>query len=175
MRQMEGGRPTLVGAFVALAMMAGVCLSCSGRHHGLPVGSSLPRFTLRDYRSREYKSSELWGKVVIVVFWKVSAKASVAEIRALDTLYDKYQDQGLAVIGIALDAGKGGKYVKAFAHRFPIKFPLLIGSVDTAHLFGGIWGVPTTFIFDRKGKVRESMEGFQGNDTLEAKIQKLLK
>jgi len=156
-----------------LVVVVGTPLLTRCDRSGLPKGATLPKFVLNDHRARPFDSSDLWGKVVIVVFWKVSVEASVAEIKGLDMLWRKYRDKGFEAVGISLDEG-GGKYVKAFVSRHRVKMPLLIGNVETAHLFGGLRGVPTIFIFDRDGKVREVLEGFQGEDSLEEKILELL-
>jgi peroxiredoxin len=141
--------------------------------HGLPEGAPLPSFSLKDHRAREYRSADLWGKVSIVVFWKISVEASVAEIKGLEELWEEYHDRGFEVLAIALDTNEGA-YVKSFELKHRIKIPLLIGDVATAHLFGGIRGVPTLFLFDRGGRLREVIEGFRDKGALESKILDLL-
>lgn len=136
-------------------------------------GSMIPDFILTDHRSRLRDSAELGGKVVAVVFWKVSVESSVAELKGLDQLTQEYGSQGFETLGICLDEG-GEKYLKGFVTRHRVKIPLIIGTVETAHLFGGLRGVPTTFIFDRDGKATDILEGFRGQDDLEKRILELL-
>jgi peroxiredoxin len=158
---------------IVLVAIAGTFLYLREHRYGLPEGTSMPEFTLRDPWSQTFDSASLWGKVAVIVFWRPSADASVAEIKGLDLLWRKYRVRGLEVVGISLDEG-GGRYLKSFIARHKVGIPLLAGDVETAHLFGGLRGIPTTFIFDRDGKVREVIEGFQDEDTLERKIVPLL-
>jgi len=158
---------------VVLSTVIGAVVLTGCDRSGLPEGAFLPEFVLNDHRAKPFDSKDLWGKVVIIVFWKLSAEASVAEIKGLDLLWKKYRESGFEAVGISLDKGNGN-YIKGFVSRHRVKMPLLIGDVETAHLFGGLKGVPTIFIFDREGRVREVLEGFRGEDTLEEKILELL-
>jgi peroxiredoxin len=158
---------------VVLSIVAGTIAFSSCDRSGLPEGAFLPEFVLNDHRAKPFDSTDLWGKVVVIVFWKLSAEASVAEIKGLDLLWNKYRESGFEAVGISLDEGNVN-YIKGFVSRHRVKMPLLVGDVETAHLFGGLKGIPTIFIFDREGKVREVFEGFQGEDTLEEKILELL-
>lgn len=168
-------RKTLIcSALVLIVIVVAVVLFYSGRErHGLPDDAYIPRFSLKDHRARIHSSSELWGKVVVILFWMSSAEASVAELKGLDMLESEHKKEGLEVIAISLDKGEG-KYLSSFIEKHKVKIPLLIGSVETAQHFGGIAGVPTTFIFDREGRVREELEGFRGRAIIEEKILGLL-
>jgi peroxiredoxin len=158
---------------VLLMVAATVIIFVSREQYGLPEGSSLPEFYLKDYRAKSFDSSDLWGNVIVIVFWKGSVEASVAEIKGLDELWQKYRGNGLEAMGISLDKGEG-KYLKSFITKHKVKLPLLIGNVETAHLFGGVKGVPTTYIFDRQGRVKEMWEGFRGKESIEKKILELI-
>lgn len=159
---------------IVVILIALFAIYRGGREPGrFSEGSSIPDFVLMDHRSKLHDSSELWGKVVAILFWKVSVESSVAELKGLDQLTQEYKSQGFEAIGISLDEG-GERYLKGFVSRHRVKIPLLIGNVETAHLFGGLRGVPTTFIFGRDGKVTDILEGFRGQDDLERRILELL-
>jgi peroxiredoxin len=40
--------------------------------------------------------------------------------------------------------------------------------------YGGIEGIPTTFIIDKSGKIVNKFEGFRSRQLFESEIQKLL-
>jgi len=162
-----------VYAILAIILLIAVAILYARRErYGLSEGDPMPRFILEDHQARRFDSSALWGKVVVIAFWKVSAEASAAEIKGLDDLRKTYGDRGFEAVGISLDEEE--KYVKAFVARHQVRIPLLIGSRETAHLFGGIKGVPTIYIFDREGRVKEVLEGFRGKQAIEEKILELL-
>ncbi len=176
MKRSEKSRRKILifSALVLIAIVTAIVLFYPGKKpYGLPDEAYLPRFSLKDHRAGIHSSSELWGKVVVILFWMPSAEASVAELKGLDRLESEHKKEGLEVVAISLDKGEG-KYLNSFIERHKVKIPLLIGSVETAHLFGGIGGVPTTFIFDREGRVREMLEGFRGRAFMEEKIEELL-
>lgn len=163
----------IVAGILVIAAAAAAFVMARRDRVGLSEGDMLPRFTLRDHRGRLHASSDLAGKVVAVIFWKVSAEASVAELKGLEELRGTYGERGLEVIGIALDSNDGA-FVRNFAQKHRVKIPLLIGDVETAHRFGGLRGIPTLFLFDREGRMREMLEGFRANEILEQRILGLL-
>lgn len=166
-------RAVVILPIVAILIALFVIFRGSREPDRFSEGSTIPDFVLMDHRSRLHDSAELGGKVVAIVFWKVSVESSVAELKGLDQLTQEYGSQGFETLGICLDEG-GKKYLKGFVARHRVKIPLMIGNVETAHLFGGLRGVPTTFIFDRDGKVTDILEGFRGRDDIETRILELL-
>lgn len=53
------------------------------------------------------KLCDLRGKVVLLEFWGCWCGPCVGRMPDLFSVYDKYHDQGLAVIGVHVDAGRG--------------------------------------------------------------------
>ncbi len=55
-----------------------------------------------------------------------------------------------------------------------MNYPVLLGNDEIAKRYGGIDGIPTTFIIDRKGNIVNRFEGFRSRGDFEAEIEKLL-
>ncbi len=175
-----------VVALAALALLAG----CSKREpaggaskpgapgggaasgHGA-VGTVAPPYELADLEGKTVRSSDFAGKVVILDFWATWCPPCRMEIPHFVSLQSKYREQGLVIVGLSLDAG-GAKDVRPFAEEHDINYPLLIASEETANTYGGIVGIPTTFVIDRSGKIVQRFVGYTAPETFEEVIRPLL-
>jgi peroxiredoxin len=64
--------------------------------------------------------------------------------------------------------------VQTFARQNGMNYPVLLGSDGISMRYGGIEGIPTTFIIDKSGKIVNRFEGFQPRPVFETEIKKLL-
>ncbi len=132
-----------------------------------------PDFTLPDLNGKAFSLSELEGKVVILDFWATWCPPCVVEIPHFIDLYKEYKGQGLEVVGISLDRG-GVKVVKSFVEKNEITYPVVIGNQKVAEDYGGIRGIPTTFVIDRQGYIVKKFVGYRDKKVFESIIQQLL-
>ncbi|NOY05267.1 MAG: TlpA family protein disulfide reductase, partial [Chlorobi bacterium] len=114
---------------------------------------------------------DLRGKVVILDFWATWCAPCKREIPDFIDLQKTYGDQGLVVMGVALDKRDA---VDAFIEQQGINYPILYGNENVSQLYGGITGIPTTFIIDRDGFIQEKFVGYRPRKTFEEAIKKLL-
>jgi len=121
-----------------------------------------PDFTLQDISGKEVSLSDFKGKVIILNFWATWCPPCRKEIPVFIELYKKYKDEGLVIIGISLDR-EGEKVLIPFVKKFGINYPVLIGTKKVVDAYGGIRGIPTTFIIDKKGKIRKKHIGLPLN------------
>lgn len=136
-------------------------------------GKPAPAFTLQDLNGKNISLAGLRGKVVILDFWATWCPPCVKEIPHFVELHEQYKDKGVEILGISLDQA-GVSVVKAFVQKFQIKYPIMMtdGKVDKA--FGGITSIPTTFIIDSAGNIRNTRVGYNSKAVFEADIKKLL-
>jgi thiol-disulfide isomerase/thioredoxin len=128
---------------------------------------------LKDLAGKTVKLSDFKGKVVILDFWATWCPPCRAEIPHFVELQKQYGDQGLVVIGMSLDEG-GPNVVSSFAKEQGINYPVVIGNQDIATQYGGIEGIPTTFVIDGDGKIVSKHVGFTDKSVFEDEIKKLL-
>ena len=76
------------------------------------------------------------------------------EIPHFVELQDKYGGQGLQIHGISMDDGP--KPVRDFYREFKMNYPVALGTEKLAAAYGGVLGLPITFLIDRDGKVAAS-------------------
>jgi len=132
-----------------------------------------PNFTLLDTDGNNISLSDFKGKIVIVNFWTTWCGPCRYEIPDLVELYKKY-NKDLIVLGISLDYD-GPSVVPQFEESIGgVNYPLLYGNNDVANLYGGVSGVPTTFIIDRNMQVFKKYLGYQSHEVIEKDINDLI-
>ena len=118
------------------------------------LAETVPVFQLAD-RSGETRSLQDWqGKSLIVNFWATWCAPCRREIPLLKQIARDHADDGVEVIGIAVDFREK---VLAYADEMQIDYPLLIGeqdALDAAAAFGiDSIGFPFTVFADRQGRL----------------------
>ncbi|MCC6414420.1 MAG: TlpA family protein disulfide reductase [Opitutaceae bacterium] len=140
----------------------------------LPVIQPAPDWTLPDLDGRPVNSAQFAGKVVVVDFWATWCPPCREEIPGYIALQEKYGKDGLVIIGVSLDRGGPAK-VRDFAKKFGINYPLVMGDSEAIAGFGDISAIPTTFLIDREGNIRDRKVGALATAEYEKRILALLK
>lgn len=138
-----------------------------------PVFEKAPEFTLSDLDGRAVHSSEFAGQVLLLNFWATWCPPCQAEIPALEALHREYESRGFRVLGISLDES-GPDEVKAFVRRFGMTYPVLMGNDEIVEAYGGIRGIPTTFLVARDGRIAKKFIGEQDKSDFSQAIEPLL-
>jgi cytochrome c biogenesis protein CcmG/thiol:disulfide interchange protein DsbE len=131
-----------------------------------------PAFTLTDLEGHTVSLADLRGRVVILDFWATWCPPCKREIPDFIDLQSRYGSQGLQVVGIGLDEPDK---LKAFAASIGMNYSVLVGTDDIAQRYGGISGIPTTFIIDRNGRIVDRFEGFRPKEVFESEVRRLLR
>ena len=129
-------------------------------------------FTLTTIDREQVSLADYHGKVVLVNFWATWCGPCVVETPALVRMYNKYKNQGFAVIGVALQSEEDG--VREFADRYRI--PYAVGR-DTEQAIGmryQVFALPTSFLFAPDGTIKRAFTGFIAEEDLEAELKNML-
>jgi cytochrome c biogenesis protein CcmG, thiol:disulfide interchange protein DsbE len=132
----------------------------------------VPPFTVTDLDGRSVSLADLKGKVVLVNFWATWCPPCRAEIPDLIKLQDKYRDK-LVVLGVSEDEDASPQEVKAFAAAQKMNYPVVMATPELAKIFKGVSALPTTFVIDPEGKIRQRHVGMLRPDTTELETQYL--
>ena len=129
-------------------------------------------FVLPTSTGEEWSTRVIHNKVVLFNFWATWCMPCRQEIPSLIKLQEKYQGD-IVVLGISMDAN-GPEVVPDFVHQFDINYPVLYGDGRVANRFGGVTGIPTTFVIDRNFLVKRRYIGFRPHYVFENDIKELL-
>ncbi len=131
-------------------------------------------FALMDADENEFTIAQFEGQVRVVNFWATWCPPCRDEIPDFQAFHEKYEAQGVKIIGIALDE-QGAEIVQPFVEEMNMTYLSLIDTSQMAAAkFGGIYGIPTTFIIDREGMVRKKHVGYMSYENLESAVLPLL-
>jgi len=119
-----------------------------------------PDFTLKDLNGKSVTLSDHKGKVVIIDFWATWCPPCRKGIPELVEMQQTYGSDKLVILGISVDQAEAG-VVKDFASSYKINYPVLFYTPEVVAAYGGIEAIPTTFIVDKEGKVRQWVQGYQ--------------
>lgn len=116
---------------------------------------------------------DLAGRVVVLNFWATWCGPCRVEMPWLQKLHERYAEQGLVVLGLATDAA-GRAPVERFLAERGITYPVAMADDAIVRDFGGIRGIPTTFIIDRAGVIRHRVVGIFAQPAMDAAVRRLL-
>jgi len=137
---------------------------CSGRLNQLEmIGKSAPAIEGTDLDGKPVSLTNFKGNAVLVVFWASWCLPSSAEIDWLDSVYNKYRDRGLRIVGINVDVPSGSgtsleslmPNIKRFVLDHNIRWPNLVngtGARDYARLYG-VTDIPANVLIGRDGAI----------------------
>lgn len=161
-----------LSAILALLFIAGL-LAPAGRALAR-APETMPAFTLPSATNDTViDSSSQAGKVLLINFWATWCGPCREEIPSLKKLWAEHRSQGFEVIGISMDMGSRDTVAK-FAKKYSIAYPIAMGTPKVARSFGGIIGIPQSYLVDRQGKIVRSYSGMINLDVLEKDIAKML-
>jgi peroxiredoxin len=132
-----------------------------------------PMLTFVDLRGNKIDTSSLAGKVVLINFWAAWCAPCTDEVPKLVAMQDKYRAQGFRVIGISME--DSDSVLREFYRKNKMNYPVVAGNEKIAEAYGGILGLPTSFLISRDGSIRARYPGLADFSKLEQEITALLR
>ncbi|MRV76179.1 redoxin domain-containing protein [Duganella sp. FT92W] len=163
-----------LAAACALAATVGSASAAS-----LTFGMAAPEFTGIEkwLNSDPLTMQQLKGKVVLVDFWTYTCINCVNTLPYVKAWHQKYQQQGLAVIGVhtpEFPHERSTDNVRMALKRFDIRYPV---AQDNRYATWDAYSNrywPAVYLFDKNGKLAYTHTGEGAYGETEAKIQQLL-
>lgn len=181
-----GKRWNLFLIFVVAAGLAAVFVGCKSGSEAAPAAAKTlanePDVTFKDLSGKDVSLASFKGKVVVVNFWATWCEPCQVEIPWMIGFQQKYADKGFTLLGVAMD-DDGESVVEPFVQKtefdvdgkkMAMNYPIVLGNDDLAGKFGGLLGLPTTFVISRDGKIVKRYIGLASRDDLEGEIKSLL-
>jgi len=125
----------------------GICTA----FRNLEEGKEVPDFTLKDLDGLDHTLSADRGKVVILCFVKADQDRSIKALNGLTRVYGTLKDSGLAVYGIANEAGEGSS-LQGLKEKLDLGYPILIDEGKKMYGTYGLFTFPATAIIDQEGR-----------------------
>lgn len=131
-----------------------------------------PDFSLTDIFGQKVSLSQYRGKVVLLDFWATWCGPCRMEIPGFVQLQRKYGADGFQAVGLSMD--DSSQPVLDFYKQFSMNYPVAMGSEKVSELYGGIIGLPTTFLIGKDGRIYDKVPGAVDVKRFETEIQTLL-
>ena len=136
------------------------------------VGRRAPEFSLPDLHQGRVDLRQHRGKVVLLNFWATWCAPCKVEMPQFMQWQKEYGPRGLVVIGVSIDDSAAP--ARAFVEKLHLNYPVVMGNAKLGERYGGVLGVPVTFLIDRAGVVRARFDGEEHLAAEERQVRALL-
>ncbi len=163
---------TILKAFLIVALLAGF----AGLHgQKVHAATKVPDFSLPSVpENKPVDIKDYRGQVVLLTFWATWCGPCIQEIPSLNKLQEDFGPAGFSVIGISMDLGGTGP-VEKIMKKTGITYTIVMGNQKISKDFGGIFGLPTSFLVDRSGKLIKRYIGWTSHGVFEKDIKEAVK
>lgn len=104
------------------------------------IGKPAPKLTVKDLSGQDINLERLKGQWVLLDFWATDCAPCLKDLPELKRLFEAYQTQGMAIIGISLD--EDANVVREFRNARKLTWALALSNTD-GHRTREKYHVPT--------------------------------
>lgn len=138
------------------------------------AATPMPHFNLKSVADgNAVDSGKFQGKVLLVTFFATWCPPCMQEIPSLIKIQQEFAGKGFSVVAISVDQGGTGP-VKKVVEKTGINYPVLMADSKVTSDFGGVVGIPTSFLINQQGNVIKNYPGYVGHNVFVEDIKKLL-
>ncbi|HEX5971654.1 MAG TPA: TlpA disulfide reductase family protein [Gemmatimonadaceae bacterium] len=137
------------------------------------AGARAPDFQLTTLDGQQVSLASLRGKVVLVNFWATWCPPCRIEMPGFQRVYEAKRHAGFTIVGVSTDA-IGSRVVADFVRERGITYPIAMATGAVIQEFGGARTLPTSFLIDREGRIRNEVKGIFTSVALEQAVDRLL-
>ena len=131
-----------------------------------------PAFARTSLDHQPVDLAALRGRVVLLNFWATWCAGCKIEMPRFVQWQEKYKTDGLTIVGVSMD--DGSEPVESYLRKHPVNYPVVMGDEKLGLAYGGVLGLPVTYLIDRNGMIRARYQGGGNLDAMETAIRKLL-
>jgi thiol-disulfide isomerase/thioredoxin len=124
-----------------------------------------PPLALEGLDGESYDLADYRERVVVINFWATWCPPCIAEMPAIQSMWEKLNPAGLEVL--AVNAGESSSDITAFLSRFEprLTFPILLDPSGMAFEGWRVRGLPKTYVVGKQGRIIYEAEGGRGMDS----------
>lgn len=154
-------------------VVALVSLAFFGLAETLFANDNLTRLNLQSAKGA-FTLQQLQGKVIYVDFWASWCGPCRKSFPWMNEMQQRYGKDGLQIVAINLD--QDPQLAKQFLADLPANFTVAYDAAGISAKEFKVQGMPSSYLFDRSGKLHSSHIGFKEKDAgaIEAQIKSLL-
>ena len=131
-----------------------------------------PRFVRRDLSGKKVDLDAYRGKVVVLNFWATWCAPCQLEMPRFAAWQKKYGPDGLQILGVSMDDDPAD--ARKTSKNLGVNYPVVMGDARLGTLYGGILGLPVTYLIDRHGQVSARFQGETDLNAMESRVKELL-
>jgi thiol-disulfide isomerase/thioredoxin len=158
----------------AATLVAAACVSQKAEASCSSAKDCLPAIGFEDLHKQRFDRDALRDRVVVVNFWATWCGPCKKEIPAFNRVYTKYKDRGVVMLGMLQDNQVDDMGLLNFMSDHELTYPVVKVNPDILAAFEHPNALPTTFIYDKRGKVHLVHRGPLEEDQLAAHLDTLL-
>ena len=136
------------------------------------VHNPAPVFIRADLTGKQVDLAAYRGKVVLLNFWATWCGPCRVELPRFSQWQRQYRPRGLQVIAVSMDDDAAP--ARAMVQRLQLGFPVVMGDAQLGAEYGGVLGLPVTYLILRNGVIAARFEGGASLDQMEHTLKKLL-
>ena len=138
-----------------------------------PVHKRAPEFVRTDLNHHRLDLNAYRGKVAVLLnFWATWCAPCQLEMPRFVAWQNQYGPRGLRVVGISMDDDPA--LARAAYRKLKLNYPVAMGNQKLGELYGGVLGLPITYLIDAQGDIRARYEGESDLNKIETQLQSLL-
>ncbi len=122
-----------------------------------------PAFSLDSLKGDQLGLSDFKGKVVLLNFWATWCSPCRKEMPAMQTLWERYREQGFVILAVTADKGSR-KQVESFVEKHSLSFPVLFDPRGEARNQYEVVGLPVSYLIGRDGRISGRILGIRDWD-----------
>ena len=131
-----------------------------------------PSFIRSDLNGNRVSLRAYRGKVILLNFWATWCVPCRQELPRFAEWQKQFGPEGLQVIAVSMDDTPNP--VRAVVRKLKPDYPIIMGDAKLGTRYGGVLGLPITFLIDRNGRVDARLKGEADLHAMEYRIKVLL-
>jgi peroxiredoxin len=132
------------------------------------VHKQAPWFARPDLTGKQVDLADYRGKVVLLNFWATWCAPCRLELPRFAAWQREFGSADLQVIAVSMDDDTA--LARTTAGAMHLNFPVVVGDEELGTKYGGVLGLPITFLIDRNGTIIARIKGAPNLHGLKRKV-----